>query len=40
MSRSTISLRRKTREESLFLLLDTDAGIIVTEVYDAIAFSG
>src|SRR6266545_4264941 len=39
MSLTTISLSRKRRAESLFLLLDMSAGIIVAGVYDAITFS-
>src|ERR1700693_3017343 len=39
MSLTTISLSRKRRAESLFLLLDISGGIIVGEVYDAITFS-
>src|SRR6266496_2538986 len=38
MSRVIISLSRKSRAESLFLLLDIGGRIIVAEVYDAIAF--
>src|SRR6266508_4820559 len=39
MSLTTISLSRKRRAESLFLLLDMGGRIIVAEVYDAITFS-
>src|SRR6266540_499948 len=39
MSLTTISLSRKRRAASLFLLLDMGGGIIVAEVYDAITFS-
>src|SRR5450759_4525284 len=37
MSLTTISLSRKRRADIHFLLLDMSSGIIVAEVYDAIA---